>query len=177
MKNTWNTNPRIHRHQIDQTGFVLLELLITTALIAMLVGVSFQGLSLIQESTAQFHNREVRNAIYSAGQRARNGFADSPWGVYLHYDEITREGTSLTLFSGINYLTRNQTWDLPLVLQGNVLFPNVSLSGAAPSSGNDHEIVFARFSGATSQYGTITIQTSYTSSIVSISSDGIVVQE
>lgn len=159
---------------MKRKGFTTIELIITLGIIALIF--SFGTFSLHQAQKKLSINASsniVMNTITSAARRARNGLNESAWGVYFDYDEVSRTGSQITLFSGDSYALRDTTRDIFYKINDSLVFENVSLSGVLPSTGNDHQIVFTSLSGQTDQYGTITIESYNEQHIISISEEGI----
>ena len=83
----------------------------------------------------------------------------------------------LVVFSGDSFPTRNQAEDIRYEFSEFVKLNDVSLSGDLPSDGNDHEIVFEKLSGSTTDYGSITIMSHDRERTLTISPDGIITRD
>lgn len=159
-------------------GFTLIELVIVVAIIALFFGIGFASLNaMYKTSLTRAGSDAVEAALTTAAERARAGSQGTSWGVYIAYDDTTRIPTEAVVFSGTNYASRNTIYDLSYPLSSSPLVTNVSLQGAGASSGNDHEVVFAALSGATSQYGTITLTYADKTVTLTISPTGIVTRQ
>ena len=117
--------------------------------------------------------RQVESVLVTAAQRARNGVNGTNWGVYFDYDEASRIASRAIIFSGATYSSRDTTKDTVFLLGNTMKFTNVSLGGSIPSNGNDHEIDFTFLSGATTQYGSVTIINYAANTIIDIPATGI----
>ena len=160
------------------TGFTLIEILIATALLTTMLALAFVGATnfskrLFLAPADSF----LVHMLTSASRHARDGFQQSDWGVYLPYDETTRELSEIIVFSGLSYLTRDASRDQHVSFSPRVQFVTVDLSGPAPATTNDHEVVFTRITGETSQYGTITFSIFGVTRSVVVSPQGFVTRE
>lgn len=163
---------------MNNRGFTLLEVLITIAILGSLFLLSAYGLRALQKSFAsQTVDRELTNILTTAARNARLGLQGDAWGVYIPYDLTTRTTSSVTLFHGDSYATRISADDVLLPINTDAIFTSVDFSGAAASTGNDHEIVFDSLSGATQEYGSIVLDWYAESRTISISKDGIITRE
>lgn len=157
-------------------GFTLLEMVLTIGILGMIFLVGLQSQTVMQNVLAGRGARQMESVLDTAAQHARNGANGTNWGVYLAYDNTTRIATQAVLFSGATYATRDTTQDVLFPFGRDLKFPNVSLSGASASSGNDHEIDFTYLSGLTSQYGSMTITSYGSTTIIDIPATGIAVR-
>jgi prepilin-type N-terminal cleavage/methylation domain-containing protein len=135
------------------SGYTLVEILLTVALIAMVAGFSvplFQSF-LFQNQVATattLVTRAVRSAqAYSQGVRG-----DSAWGVAFMPNGVT-------LFKGESYSARDSSEDLHYSLQG------VTLSGVG-------EIVFSKHRGYLSSSVTVYISSTSGNNILEINEKG-----
>ena len=101
----------------------------------------------------EISSTSVIEAIRHAQANAESGRDDSAWGVKL-------QPTSVTVFKGSSYATRDTSRDQALDLSGGV-----ALSGLS-------EIVFSKIIGSTSNTGTVTIVNSYGTRNISINEKG-----
>lgn len=155
-------------------GFTLLEVTLVIALLTTLFGVGFSAASTLRNIIAERGARQVESLLLTAAGRARNGVDGTSWGVYLPYDETSRQGAAATIFSGASYATRDAAKDIPYPLDESLRFTEAFLSGDGSSDGNDHEIVFGSQTGATEQYGSLTIDTHDKTVTIEISPSGTV---
>lgn len=159
-------------------GFTLLEMMITISILIVLFGLSAFIVSRVQENIAVGSaDTSIINIVTAASRRARIGEQGSAWGIHFPYDEVTRAASEVVIFSGASYLTRNPDLDISYPFPSHVHFQNVSLSGAAPSDGNDHEVIFDSISGDTDQYGSITLESFGRVRTLFISSEGLITKE
>lgn len=152
----------------------MLEVLVVISLLTALFGVGFSASTTLKNVIAERGARQVESLLLTASGRARSGTGGTGWGLYLSYDATTRKATSATLFSGTNYAARDATKDIVFPLDKSLRLPTVLLSGSGASAGNDHEVVFAPFSGATAQYGSLTVDTYDRSTTIDVSPSGTV---
>jgi prepilin-type N-terminal cleavage/methylation domain-containing protein len=158
----------------NPSGFTLIEVVISVAILTLFFGLSFASLSAMHRtSVIRGTGDSVASAISTAALRARAGMQGTPWGVYFDYDDTTRIPVKVVVFSGSSYAARNTTYDIEYPIGQTPVFTTVSLQGAGVSSGNDHEIVFAALSGSTTQYGSIVLTAENKTSTVTISAIGI----
>ncbi len=140
-------------------GVTTLEIVIAIGVLAMIFGITASGLGNVERTTANLAgDRDIASALTTAARRARMGSGATPWGVYLSFDETTRLATSLVVFAGTSYATRDASKDLVLTINEDVRFTNVNWSGNAPDTSNSHEIIFQPFSGTTTGYGSVTVE-------------------
>jgi len=87
------------------TGFTLVELLLVVTLITIFAGATF-GTGLFSVRTMSLKNvvAQTRDAIQLARMRAIAADGPSAWGVYA-------SGSTITVFRGDTYATRNATYD------------------------------------------------------------------
>ncbi|NQV12142.1 type II secretion system protein [Candidatus Uhrbacteria bacterium] len=139
-------------------GFTLLETLIVVSIMTIVFGIGFGVLVSAQKTArSQEASAGLIHVLAVAHERAMLGNEASSWGVYLDYNDISRNISEYVLFGGDSYATRNVALDKIYTVDSVALITDASLSGASPSSGDDHEVVFSLFSGETSQYGTVTL--------------------
>lgn len=158
-------------------GFSLLEIVLAMGMLAMLFFVGLQAESVMQTVLAGRGARQVESVLGTAAQRARNGMNGTNWGAYFAYDNTTRFATQAVIYSGTTYASRDTTKDIVFPLGKSLKITSVSLSGAGVSSGSDHEINFTFLSGATTQYGSITITNFASTTQISIPATGIAVRQ
>lgn len=149
----------------------------TVGILAVLFGVSAYGASLLQESLAlQSVDREISNIFTSAARRARIGELGDSWGVYIPYNDVSRSASTITLFRGDSYETRDSAFDQIININEEVKFTYVDFSGTEVNTGNDREIVFDYLSGNTSQFGSVTVQWYEKLQTITIDSSGFIVR-
>ncbi len=163
---------------MNARGFTTIELILAIAIVIILFALGGQVFSLIQQTAASASGTTALDQILgSAARRARSGSQRSSWGVYLPYNDITRQMSTATVFSGANYASRDVTQDTSYRFNSGVELMYVDFSGALSSSGNDHEIVFSALSGETSQYGSVTLNVYGETFTITITADGFAVLE
>jgi prepilin-type N-terminal cleavage/methylation domain-containing protein len=159
-------------------GFTLIELIISIAIIALVVGMSaFGAAQLAKQLYLAPADAALTHVLTTAARHARNGIGDSAWGVYIPYDEGTRQSTEAVLYKGVNYASRDQSADISFPIAETTQFTTMNLSGSAPSAGNDHEVNFTKLSGGTAQYGSMTITVFGQERIIAISEQGFATRE
>jgi type II secretory pathway pseudopilin PulG len=140
----------------SRAGFVLTEAVMAIAIMSTFFGLTLITLDLAYKTSLVRGSSDViMSAIATANARAKNGLYGTNWGVYLFYDESTREADSIVVFSGDSYNTRVISRDIYYDLNPRPHIYSAEFSGMLPSSGNDHEIVFEVLTGRTSQYGQV----------------------
>lgn len=140
----------------DQSGFSLIELILSIAIIGILTGItSVVYYSLQVKNGLDIAAVSLAQSLRHAELRARGSDSDSAWGVYL-------QTGSITVFKGTAYASRDQTKDDVVSIPAGI-----TLSGI-------REVAFAKFTGIPSTTGTITLATTTDSKIVSINSKGLV---
>lgn len=155
-------------------GFTLLEVLVVISLITALFGMGLSSASTLKNVIAERGARQVESILLTASHHARSGLGGTSWGIYLSYDATTRKAIGATLFSGTSYAARDTTKDMIFPLDASLRLQTVILSGSGASVGNDHEVVFSPFSGATAQYGSLTVDTYDRSTTIDVSPSGTV---
>ncbi|MEI6511483.1 MAG: prepilin-type N-terminal cleavage/methylation domain-containing protein [Candidatus Uhrbacteria bacterium] len=153
-------------------GFSMLEILIVVSLLTALFGVGLSASSTLKNVIAARGARQVESLLLTAAGKARNGTGGTSWGLYLSYDATTRKASSATVFSGTSYAARDASKDKVFPLDKSLRLSTVLLSGSGSSSGNDHEVVFTAFSGTTTQYGSLTVDTYDRSTTIDVSPSG-----
>lgn len=159
---------------MSRAGFTLIEVLVTVAVLAMIFAIG--GIT-VSVASSRFAERSTAISIHdilsTASGMARDGEQDSAWGVYIPFNETTRIAPSVTIFAGDTYATRDTTLDIIRTIPRYIRFTDVSLLGASPSDGNDHEIIFHKYTGDTDEYGVITVDVFAETMIFDVSSIGI----
>ena len=155
-------------------GFTLVELLVSIGLFAVIILVTMPSVSKLGDSRAVEPAEELAALLTSAARNARHGANASARGLYLPYDNATRLTDEVILFSGDSYALRDAVEDIVFDFDEGTTFDAVLLSGAVPSSGDDHEAVFSALTGETSQYGTITLTFRGETRIIDVSPSGFI---
>lgn len=155
-------------------GFTMLEVLVVVSILATLFGLGFSASNTLKNVIAARGARQVESLLLTAAGKARSGVGGTSWGLYVFYDPATRKAAGATIFSGTSYATRDATQDMVFPLDASLRLRTVLLSGGGASAGNDHEVVFSAFSGATTQYGSLTVDTHDRSTTIDVSPSGTV---
>lgn len=159
-------------------GTTFIEVMLVVALLLGLFTFGGFALSRFQKSMASIaSDRGVVNALSTAARRARSGALGTAWGVYIPFDESTRLASTIIVFSGTSYATRNVSEDVVFSLSESISFTSVDFSGSAPDATNSHEIIFAPITGTTTQYGSLVLSWYETTRTVLIGSNGIPVRQ
>jgi prepilin-type N-terminal cleavage/methylation domain-containing protein len=161
----------------SRQGLTLIELMVAIGIFVGVVAFAIPSISKLEQSRAEVPSEVVQSFLTSAANRARAGVNGSSWGVYFPYDNGTRIANEIILFSGESYAARNTAYDLVYDFDDLALFTDASLSGGAPSTGDDHEAVFAVLSGATSDYGSLTLDYQNGTVVINLLPEGIAVIE
>ncbi len=123
---------------MNQQGFTLLELLLSVAILTLLTGLSLPVYeSFVRRNDLDITTQSVALDVRRAETYARAVNGDSTWGMEFL-------SSSVVLFKGATYATRDSTYDETVPLPGSV-----TLSGTS-------EIVFAKLSATPSVTGSVT---------------------
>jgi prepilin-type N-terminal cleavage/methylation domain-containing protein len=119
----------------NQTGFTLLELMITISLLAILAvaaAASYIGYqrSFELESAA----RDIVDNLRDVQGRSMASENNLTWGI--HFENNISGGPFYSRFSGSSYITPDETFYLPSSIQFNT-----------PTSGNSIDIIFNKLKG------------------------------
>ncbi|MCR4314418.1 MAG: type II secretion system GspH family protein [Candidatus Uhrbacteria bacterium] len=159
-------------------GFTLIEVLLSIGIISLLFGFTAMGVSqvskrlLIGPSDAY-----LENILTTAARRARDGVQASDWGVYLPYDELSRNLSEVIVFKGSSYAMRDSDFDQEFVFSEKTDFVSVDFSGAEPDRIDDHEVVFELYAGQTSQSGSVALEVFGVSRTIVVSPQGFITRE
>lgn len=124
-----------------QGGFTLLELLLSLSIIGVLAGLSIP----VYESFSRRNDLDIAtqstvSAIRRAASYSRAGVGDSAYSVRIN-------DTSVVLFKGTSYATRDQSFDETLII------PDIITTGGLT------DIQFAKLTGMPNTSGSITLST------------------
>ncbi len=159
--------------QKTSKGFTLVEMLVSVGILSIIFVVGFTAMNGVLSS---FYSRQgqaqIMQSFGNASLFSRVGREGAHWGVRLDYDESTRVASGVTVFSGMSYAMRDTSFDQEIDLDPSILITSANLSGASPSSGNDHEVIFQPLDAATEHYGTVVVSVRGTTSTISISPYG-----
>ena len=124
----------------NQSGFTLLELLLSVAIIGVLAGISMPlYMTFNQRNALNSSAEDVVAALRRAQTYARGVEEDSQWGVKI------ASGTA-TLFKGSSYASREISFDEPINIPANI-----TVSGALT------EVIFSKLVGAPATTGSVTL--------------------
>lgn len=123
----------------------MLEAMIVIAVFLLMVTASAPPIvSLLLSNDMEVARQELIHVLRQANERASTQVYDSSWGVYL---DTTAD--QYTLFSGDSYATRNTALDVLYALPNSIDFGSIDLTGGGT------EVIFDQITGATSQDGSI----------------------
>lgn len=139
MQNMWKHVSAVKRTDKERRGFTLLELVLSVALFAVLVGA---GYPVYQSFASRADLNQATETVVHALRRtqllARSGAGDSAWGLDI-------APSRLVIFRGENYGIRDQAFDERFELSDNVMASGVL------------DVVFTRFSGEPIGVGAVTL--------------------
>ncbi|MBT6254319.1 type II secretion system protein [Candidatus Uhrbacteria bacterium] len=159
-------------------GFTLIEILMVVSVVAIVFGYSLAVMSSVQKvARSQEATSGLLHVLSVTNENAMQNRSGDSWGVYLDYNETSRDVNEYIIFLGGSYATRDVAYDRTYTVDSAAQITDASLSGASPSDGNDHEVVFSALSGETPQYGNITIESLGLSKTLNISRYGWAVWE
>lgn len=140
-----------------QRGFTLIEILLSVAIITLLLGLSLPVYeSFVRRNDLDLTTQNIVSVIRRAQLYARSADEDSEWGVRA-------SPTSLTLFKGSTYATRNTAFDEVVTIPASM-----SASGTT-------DVVFAELTGSPSVAGSYTLtSTTNDTRTVTINAKGMV---
>jgi len=155
-----------------------MEVIVSIALLSLLFGLAIYATTKL--STQLFiapADAHLLHVLTTASRRARDGVQSSAWGVYLPFNETTRVLSEVTVYKGQTYDLRDPAYDQTFSFSERVKFVSVDLSGSAPATSNSHEVSFDLYSGSTSAYGSIELETMGITRHVTVSPHGFVTKE
>lgn len=147
----------MNRRAKQQSGFTLLEVMLSVAIIAVLSGLSLPLYeSFVRRNDLDLTTQTIVAAIRRAETYARANNGDSLWGVSF-------QAGTVTLYKGASYATRTSGFDEAIALPGLVTISGLS------------DINFSKLSAAPSSTGTVTLTSSTNDSrILTINAKGMV---
>lgn len=158
-----------------QRGFTLLEMVLAVGILAIIFSLGLGIVSMVQKTTARQGAKTMEQIFQTAALRARDGVNGSAWGVYVPYNEITREAGQAILFSGASYAARNAAFDVAYPVSSGLHF--TSFKNTPISAGNDHEAVFSFLTGQTVAAGSLVLDFFGESLTITFSSTGLPVSD
>lgn len=138
-------------------GFTLIEILLAISIIALIGGFSLPVYTRLQvRNDADLAATTVAQSLRRAQLLSQASDGDTSWGVKV-------QPGALTLFRGLNFASRNPTFD-----------ELYDLSASFTVSGLD-EVIFTKFTGKPLATGTVTLTTPTNETrVVTINSEGMV---
>lgn len=126
-------------------GFTLLEVLLSTTIISMLVGLSVPVYeTFVRNNDMDLATQNLVLTLRRAESYARSVKNDDTWGVEV-------QATTVTLFRGTNFAGRDTNYDESFSFPGTVTPSGLS------------EVQFAKFTAQPNTTGTITLTSTTTS--------------
>lgn len=147
-------------------GFLLIEIIIVIAIIAIIVSISLPSLNAFRNRQALVNTTEdIVSLLNTARIQTLSSLNGNFYGVHF-------TSTTATLFSGGTYDSGDIT-NKVINFDSFVILPaaNISLNGAGV------DVNFNRLTGDTSQYGTITLQLtsdSATQKVITVNKTGVI---
>lgn len=130
-------------------GVTIIELIVVIAILVILATISVSTLQFFQrESGLNNNTEEVISTLRLAQSKALASEGASQYGVY--FDDTTSPHQYI-LFKGIDFTSRDSSFDEIQKLPEVVEFSNINLDGG-------NEVVFNRVSGITDQSGNISLR-------------------
>jgi len=147
----------LKNNHLGQAGFTLIELLISIAIIMVITGMTLPIYeSFVRRNDLDLITQTLAMAIRRAETYARAANYDSAWGIEI-------QSSSITLFQGGSFASRNTAYDETVSIPGSV----------TPSGLND--IQFAKLSGLPNITGTIILtSTTNDTRTVTLNAKGVV---
>lgn len=152
------------KRQSDQIGLTIIEIIIVISVGIMLTALSFQVFNVfIKRQALDKDAQQIASQIKEARSATLASRDDSAYGIHI-------TATRTVMFKGVTFAESDPN-NRDFVLNGRVQITTINLNG----SGVD--ILFDRLTGATSQYGSITLSLVSSTTItktISIGGTGIV---
>lgn len=152
-------------------GFTLIEVVLVVGLLTVIFFIGFSTVTSVQKTLTRQSAKTFELILRAAAERARNGEAESSWGVYVPYDETTRHASQAVVFSGSSYTARDSSKDVVYPVSSYLIFE--SFKDDPASTGNDHELVFDYLTGKMAAAGSITLTFFEESLIITFSATGL----
>lgn len=129
----------------------MIELIIVIAIFAILASAALASQGTILVSTyLDSKKNEILLNLRLAQMRSIARFKNSSWGVYFDEDSGGNDD-QFVVFNGVNYASRNSTFDIVTTLPDSLSLANISLNGGGS------EVVFEKLTGITSNFGSLQI--------------------
>lgn len=127
-------------------AFTLIETLITISIIVLITVLTIPAFHYFQtESTLNNNAQEIISALRLAQSNTVASEAGDNWGVYF-------DAASYVLFKGANFAAREPVYDKTYELSKMAEIYEINLAGGGS------EIIFERISGATLNYGNVSLR-------------------
>jgi prepilin-type N-terminal cleavage/methylation domain-containing protein len=141
----------------SESGFTLVEMLLSVSIIGMLVGLSAPVYeSFTRRNDLDLTAQTLEATLRRAAAYARLGNGDSAWSVAI-------QGSTFTLFRGTDFATRNTIYDESTTIPGTI------------TPGGLAEIEFAKFTALPNTTGNITLaSTTNDTRTITINAKGVV---
>jgi len=140
-----------------ETGFTLVEILLSVVIIGMLTGISVPVYeSFVRRNDLDLTTQQLATILRRAETYARAVSTDNAWGVEL-------QSSTITLFQGTSFALRNTAYDETLSVPGSI------------TMGGLGEVQFAKFTATPNATGNITLtSTTNDTRTVTINAKGMV---
>lgn len=127
---------------MNRNGFTLLEVMLSVAILTLLTGLSLPVYeTFMRRNDLDLTAQQLAASLRRAGTYSRGVNRDSAWSVEV-------QPTAVTLFQGINFAGRNQSYDETFAMPASITISGLS------------EVQFAKLSAAPNTTGTITLTSS-----------------
>ncbi|MEI7480069.1 MAG: type II secretion system protein [bacterium] len=156
----------MNKNKKNKNGFTLIEIMIVIAIGVILATiVTFSFFAMKERGNINKNISQAKVLLEQAKVQSVSGLNDTNYGVHVQFDK-------LVLFSGSTYFA-SSTDNVPLIFENNLFFATSSFAG-----GDGSNVVFKKITGATDNYGSLTIKTSNssTSAVIYISPAGAIIQ-
>lgn len=125
--------------QNKKSGFTLLEVLLSVAIIGLIIGIGSPIYQLFQtRNDLDVATNNIASSLRRAQVLSQAVDGDNSWGLSIQTGEIT-------LFRGVSYASRDASFDELFDLPQSIVPSGIS------------EIVYEKFSGEPQTFGTITL--------------------
>jgi len=151
------TDFTLYKYKINLTGFTLIEVLLTIAIVLLVGAISAPFyMSFHSSSQIDVTAQELIQTLRRAELKALNNENDDNWSVAIG------ENDQVTLFKGSDYYIRDTSFDEEFDIP-----PNIEISGIPI-------VVYQKFSGNPSEIGTINITNQERTVNINLNSLGVI---